>query len=431
MSSFILDVNGFPMMQDPSYSDMAAFYRQFDQSDISVTIANFCRSITANSVSRLTLNLYKETATGGRKEIQKNKYPAELAPIAKRPNAFQTWPQFIRSCVLNTLDYGNAYGVAMKSGNTIGYLIPVTHPNQVIINSSGEIYTIPSNDDFKIKRAPRDGLTLPENVFLADEVLHMKAMTATSHKGLSIYDQNPTAFKYMNKVERHGMHYFDNVYQPSGVFETPVGLKPQDYDQWAAELTSRMAGQQNAGKALVLKPGMQWKQTSVDNQSAQYIELREYQKHEIMAAYGVPVGMLQEGGQDFDAARMAFYETTVFSYCREFQDALNRVCPEGYFFEFDTDEFLKGNPLQQIELVERAVRSAIWTPNEARKYMGLEAVAGGDLFAISTNNITLGTFEGVAAQQQARIDALNSQTQGNANSENINSNTEADNGTAQ
>jgi hypothetical protein len=46
--------------------------------------------------------------------------------------------------------------------------------------------------------------------------------------------------------------------------------------------------------------------------------------------------------------------------------------------EFQTSNFLKGAPLDQMNYVVAAVNNGIMTPNEAREYLGTEKIEGAD-----------------------------------------------------
>jgi hypothetical protein len=45
---------------------------------------------------------------------------------------------------------------------------------------------------------------------------------------------------------------------------------------------------------------------------------------------------------------------------------------------FDTKDFLKGAPLDQMNFVTAGVKAGIMTPNEAREYMNMPKIDGGD-----------------------------------------------------
>ena len=64
---------------------------------------------------------------------------------------------------------------------------------------------------------------------------------------------------------------------------------------------------------------------------------------------------------------------------------------------FDTKDFLKGAPLDQMNFVNAGVAGVILTPNEAREYLNMANVDGGDQIgavntqALSADNIPINT----------------------------------------
>jgi hypothetical protein len=63
------------------------------------------------------------------------------------------------------------------------------------------------------------------------------------------------------------------------------------------------------------------------------------------------------------------------------QQKLTQHLLEGYpslCIEFDTKDFLKGAPLDQMNFATAGVKGGIMTPNEARNYMNLPSMEGGD-----------------------------------------------------
>jgi hypothetical protein len=48
------------------------------------------------------------------------------------------------------------------------------------------------------------------------------------------------------------------------------------------------------------------------------------------------------------------------------------------YIEFDTQDFLKGAPLDQMEYASAGVKNGILTPNEAREYLGKPKIDGAD-----------------------------------------------------
>jgi phage portal protein BeeE len=76
-----------------------------------------------------------------------------------------------------------------------------------------------------------------------------------------------------------------------------------------------------------------------------------------------------------------FYKSAMYPIIVNIQEKLGEHLLGGYpslSIEFDTKDFLKGAPLDQMNFVSAGVTNGIITPNEAREYMGMASVEGGD-----------------------------------------------------
>ena len=76
-----------------------------------------------------------------------------------------------------------------------------------------------------------------------------------------------------------------------------------------------------------------------------------------------------------------FYKSTMYPVLVNIQQKLKNSLFNGYpslSIEFDTRNFLKGAPLDQMNFVNAAVSGGIMTPNEAREYLGMSAIEGGN-----------------------------------------------------
>jgi phage portal protein BeeE len=76
-----------------------------------------------------------------------------------------------------------------------------------------------------------------------------------------------------------------------------------------------------------------------------------------------------------------FYKSTMYPTIVNIQQKLTQHLFDGYpslCVEFDTKDFLKGAPLDQMNFATAGVKGGIMTPNEARNYMNLPSMEGGD-----------------------------------------------------
>ena len=76
-----------------------------------------------------------------------------------------------------------------------------------------------------------------------------------------------------------------------------------------------------------------------------------------------------------------FYKTTMYPMVINIEQKLKHHLLKGFpnlCIRFDTKEFLKGAPLDQMNLVSAGVKSGIMTPNEAREYLNIAKIEGAD-----------------------------------------------------
>jgi phage portal protein BeeE len=76
-----------------------------------------------------------------------------------------------------------------------------------------------------------------------------------------------------------------------------------------------------------------------------------------------------------------FYKSTMYPTIVNVQDKLKQQLFNGYpslSIQFDTANFLKGAPIDQMNYVKAGVEAGILTPNEAREYLGKPQKEGGN-----------------------------------------------------
>jgi phage portal protein BeeE len=87
-----------------------------------------------------------------------------------------------------------------------------------------------------------------------------------------------------------------------------------------------------------------------------------------------------------------FYKSTMYPTIINIQQKLRQHLFVGYpnlCIEFDTRNFLKGAPLDQMNFAVAGVGAGVMTPNEARQYMGMPNIEGADDL-MSKDNATKG-----------------------------------------
>ena len=87
-----------------------------------------------------------------------------------------------------------------------------------------------------------------------------------------------------------------------------------------------------------------------------------------------------------------FYKSTIYPVLVNVQQKLKQHLLNGYpnlCIEFETRNFLKGAPLDQMNFAKAGVTGGILTPNEARNYLGMSDIEGGDELVKDTNDASI------------------------------------------
>jgi len=94
-----------------------------------------------------------------------------------------------------------------------------------------------------------------------------------------------------------------------------------------------------------------------------------------------------------------FYKTKMYPMVINIEQKFKQSLLRGYpnlYIRFDTKDFLKGAALDQMNFVTAGVSAGIFTPNEAREYLNMQKVEGGDdlpaidPMGISKTNVPIG-----------------------------------------
>jgi len=137
-------------------------------------------------------------------------------------------------------------------------------------------------------------------------------------------------------------------------------------------------------------------------QDADAAKLKEQTTKRICALFGVPAQLLGLDVGKYNNTQTLldeFYKTTMYPMIINIEQKFKKGLLNGYpnlSIRFDTKDFLKGAALDQMNFVTAGVASGIFTQNEAREYLNMCKVDGGDTLPpvdpanISKTNVPVG-----------------------------------------
>lgn len=389
-------------------------------SGISVTPDNCERAPTvkaivaavSNRFAVMPVHVYRKVTSNGRasKELQPS-HPVEK--LLSRPNEWQDRASYWQDAASWYMRYGNFYAFKAR-GNTgpIRRLLPLlpgsTEPKQ--------------DDDWNVtyEAILANGR---KATYQPSQVHHARTRARDGLKGDSWINDVREAIAVEIAAEKYGASVFGNGAQPGLVFEYDAASQGHrdatDRNTFVEDIQNTYA-KQGRFRTLVLPKGMKLgQQVAIENDKAQFLGLRQYQRTVIAGAAGVPphlVGDLSKGTfNNVEQQNLNFTTNVILPITKVFEAAMERdlLTPEdrnaGIIIRFNPDAIIRGDFLSRQQGLQIQRNAGVISANEwrEREDMNPRPDDGGDAYyeqgpsgqtpSIATNEPTAGG-NGDAAQ---------------------------------
>ena len=156
-------------------------------------------------------------------------------------------------------------------------------------------------------------------------------------------------------------------------------------EAWNQMIGSKQSDPSKAGQGMLLDQGMIYeplKMLSLQDADAANLKMQTMKR--ICGLFGVPPAMIGIHDQKYNNTQTIldeFYKSTMYPTLINIQEKMKMHLFNGFpslNIEFDTRDFLKGAPLDQMNFAKAGVEGGIMTPNEAREYLGMPQMDGAD-----------------------------------------------------
>ena len=232
-----------------------------------------------------------------------------------------------------------------------------------------------------------------DELLAAHQVMHIKE---AAWQGAAGFNKGILATELValdQDIDLYSNFIMQNGAKPTGMFVTDQVIPDAKYKEIAARLKeawSSMTGSKSSdlskpGQGMLLDQGMKYQPLQMLTlQDADCARLKDQTTKRICALFGVPPQMLGVSEGKFNNTQTLldeFYKTTMYPMVINIEQGLNRHLLKGYpslCIRFDTKDFLKGAPLDQMNFVNAGVSGGIMTPNEAREYLNMPKMEGED-----------------------------------------------------
>ncbi|EOV0050794.1 phage portal protein [Vibrio parahaemolyticus] len=399
----ILDHQGNPLSSEKSFSnynyDFSFMHSGFHVAGVDVSplkayqhgIVYSCIRVLAESIGQLPVRLYKRTESG-RERVLSHRM---LSVLTQMPNDYMTWQELLEMIVTHLNLDGNFYAYVNKNRNgKIVEIIPIPTPSSVsILMQKGTI---------KYQVAPDTVIKLPKSTFSANEILHIKGSSIDGLRGITPIQNAAKTVGLSLAAEKHGEEFFNNSATPNGYLTTDGKLSAEAIERLRENWAQNFQGLRNSSKTAVFEEGMEYKPIAISHRDSQFLETREFQKKEICSIFRVPTSMAGVGEQkysNYEQAVLSFHRDTLMPLITRIVSRLNAMLPDDLEVQLDDTQILRGDSKTQADVIDKHFKNGLLSINEAREQLGLDAIAGGDVRAIVTNNITLGNLTDLDKRQ--------------------------------
>ena len=204
-------------------------------------------------------------------------------------------------------------------------------------------------------------------------------------------------------IDLYANFVMQNGAKPSGMFVTDQVIPDAKFKEIASRLKeawNSLTGSQTTdpskpGQSMLLDNGMKYFPLDMLTlQDADCAKLKDQTMKRICGLFGVPPAMIGIGDSKYNNTQTMldeFYKSTMSPMLTNIQQKFKIALLNGYpnlCIEFQTENFLKGAPIDQMNYAVAGVNNGIMTPNEARAYLGKSNIANADELKDNNNKST-------------------------------------------
>lgn len=387
-------------------ADFLGIDKNMDKDERSEATYFACLKILSEAVGKLPLKLLRKTKKDG--VIEATKHPLYNV-VRNRPNRFMTATTFWSTNEYYRDHFGNAVSMIVGYGANM-QLIPLDYSKIEIWYDDGKLLSdIP--DVYYLYNAGEKYYKLS-----SEQVLHFKTtITENGIEGLSVREMLKSTIEGNQKAQKMQNTLYDTGFTAKAVVQYTGSLNDENVKKFLQNIENYAKGNVDAGKGLVPIPlGSQLTPLNTKLADNEFLELKKYSALQIAAAFGIKPVQINDYSKSSYASsenqNLAFLVDTLLFILKQYEEELNYKLlsdlevKQGYFFKFNTGMLLRADMKTQIESITKAISNGLYTPNEGRAYLDLEAKDGGDSLIVNGSMIRV---EQVGSQYGASKNSSN------------------------
>lgn len=346
-------------------------------------------NLISRDVGKLPLLVFARNGEGKRRAIEHPAFPL----LRRKPNDWQTALIFRQQLTAHALTSGNGYAYVVRQGDGAPVeLLPLDPDTTFAVRANGQVWYVTRANGENRKLAKED-------------VLHIKGLGFDGLTGYSVFEKARESLGQGLAVQKFNTIFFKNAAKPAVILTHAAKLNEKTKSELRESWERMQTGLENAHRTAILDQGLQAKELAVSARNAQMIEILNYNTRDIANWIGVPVhklgdasnasyNSLEQENQSYLDDSLSFW---LHNWCAECWDKLlseQEKRDDSYHIAFDLNELMSADLAAKSAYLRTALGGHPWLMlNEARGWLNLDPVEGGDVIPLPLNMST-GAEEG-------------------------------------
>ena len=341
-----------------------------------------CMKVLSESVGKLPLKLLRYNEKNGVETARK--HPLYYV-LHDRPNPYMTSTSFWSTVEYNRNHYGNAYVWVQGAGKDMKlWILPscdveVWYDDAKILADQPDLYYLYSSAGKTYR-------------FGSEEILHFKSSnTLDGVLGVSVQDQLKGTIGGGIKSQKMLNKMYESGFTAKAVLNYTGSLNDANVKELVRMTEAYGKGElasEGVENIIPIPLGFNLTPLNVKLADNQFIEVRQYTALQIASAFGIKPYQIgdytKSSYASAEAQQLSFYVDTLLYIIKQYEEEITYklLSPEeienGYHAKFNVSVILRADLATQINTLSIGVANFIYTPNEARAMLDLEAKPGGD-----------------------------------------------------
>ena len=346
-----------------------------------IAIVYACVRIKANALSVIPIKLYRKNGLDKTEDTENILYNL----LRYEPNPTLT-SSLYKKIISQDLDLrGNHYSQIVKNGlGQVVKLVPLVADNMSVI--------------WDTKDKTKKQYTYNGMIISSDRVLHIYDIPDKENlKGINPIEYARSSIEFAQNTSEHGNQLFKNSAMPSGMFLNEKPMKEDSFNRLKNQLDRNYSGLKNIGKPMLLEDGLTFKELTIKNSDAEWLNSRRFNREEIASIFGVPVSMLNDSQNtsygNLEQKYLEFKDNTIYPLTTNIeeklrQQLLNDRDKKLYSIKFEYNNLMRVDAKTRIEYFKGRFETASISPNEIRRLESENGFVGGDEYYYQSNNLT-------------------------------------------